>query len=329
MKISILDGHAVNPGDISWEGFKAFGSVKVFDNTPQDKVIEHIGDSEVVLTNKTPVTEAVLSACKSVKYVGVLATGYNVVDLEACNRRKIPVTNVPDYSSSSVAQGVFAHILEFTNNTGLHSQSVFSGEWIDSKDFCYWKKPLIELEGKKLGVYGFGNIGRRVCVIALAFGMDVLCFSRTREKITEYINSLPETQKQRVQSVDSDTIFKECDVISFHVPLTKETEHIINRKTLSLVKPSALIVNTARGGLADEGAVKEALVSGRLGGYCCDVVEVEPMLKDNPLLEAPNCIITPHLVWASKEARLRLLKIAENNIRSFLAGKVENQVNSF
>lgn len=329
MKISILDGHAVNPGDISWDGFKAFGSVRVFDNTPRDKITEHIGDSEIVLTNKTPVTEAVLSVCKNVKYVGVLATGYNVVDLEACNRRKIPVTNVPDYSSPSVAQGVFAHILEFTNNTGLHSRSVFSGEWIDCKDFCYWKKPLIELAGKKLGIYGFGNIGRRVCDIALAFGMNVLCFSRTREKITEYINTLPEVQKHRVQSVDSDTIFKDCDVISFHVPLTKETEHIINRKTLSLVKPSALIVNTARGGLADETAVKEALVSGKLGGYCCDVVDVEPMLKDNPLLKAPNCIITPHLVWASKEARLRLLSIAENNIRSFLSGKVENQVNSF
>lgn len=329
MKISILDGHAVNPGDISWDIFKSFGDVSVFDNTPMDKIVEHIGDSGIVLTNKTPITEKVLSECKNIKYVGVLATGYNVVDLEACSRRRIPVTNVPDYSSPSVAQGVFAHILEFTNNTGLHSQSVFSGDWVDCPDFCYWKKPLIELEGKIIGIYGFGNIGRRVCDIALAFGMEVLCFSRTKEKINAYINSLPEMLRQKVKSVEPELIFRECDIISFHVPLTKETEHIINSENLSLVKPTALIVNTARGGLADESAVKDALVSGKLGGYCCDVVEVEPMLKTNPLLQAPNCFITPHLVWASKEARLRLLNIAKKNIDSFIAGEVENQVNDF
>ena len=317
MKISILDGHAVNPGDISWDGFKVFGTVKVFDNTPQDKVIEHIGDSEVVLTNKTPVTEAVLSACKSVKYVGVLATGYNVVDLDACSKRGIIVTNVPGYSTRAVAQFVFALLLEICSHVRLHGDSVRRGDWITSPDFCYWKAPLVELDGKTLGIFGYGSIGRTVAQIAQSFGMNVLCCTRSPDKIPAGSGVFP---------VDREQLFAGSDVISLHTPLTEETENLINRQTLARMKDGVIIINTARGPLVNEADMRQALECGKVGAYGADVVCREPMATDNPLKDAPNCILTPHIAWATKEARQRLMGIAADNIAAFLQGNPVNRV---
>ncbi|MGN0728768.1 D-2-hydroxyacid dehydrogenase [Treponema sp.] len=313
MKITILDGNALNPGDLSWSVLEQFGQVNVFPRTEDSLVAERIGDSDAVLLNKINITEEILSKCPNLKYIGVQATGYNVIDLEACRKHHVTVTNVPSYSTAGVAQLVFAFISEFACRTQLHSDSVMSGDWTRSPDFCYWKVPLIELEGKKLGIFGYGSIGSRVARIAEAYGMEVIVCTRTQK---------PEIK----HPVDLSTLFNESDFISLHAPLTEKTRNIVNRTTLSLMKKTSFLINTARGPLVNEADVREFLDKGKIAGYAADVVSEEPMKKDNPLLGAPNCLITPHIAWAATETRQRLLNIVVENIRCFINGAPQNVV---
>ncbi|MCR5080581.1 MAG: D-2-hydroxyacid dehydrogenase [Treponema sp.] len=314
MRITILDGNALNPGDLSWDCIKSFGELTVYPRTPQELVAERIGDSEIILLNKINITEEVLSACPKLKYIGVMATGYNVIDLEACKKHNVVVTNVPSYSTAGVAQLVFAFISEFACHTQLHSDSVMSGDWIKCPDFCYWKTPLIELEGKTLGIYGYGSIGARVARIAKAYGMKVIVNTRTPKEEIE-------------NPVDVSTLFNESDFISLHAPLTDKTREVVNKSTLFLMKKTAYIINTARGPLINEKDVADALNSGKIAGYAADVVCQEPMSKDNPLLTAKNCIITPHIAWAATETRKRLQGVVVENIKKYLAGNPQNVVN--
>ncbi len=313
MKITILDGNALNPGDLDWTPIKKFGDLTVYPRTQQEEVADRIGDSEAILLNKINITDDILCKCPNLKYIGVQATGYNVINLEACRRHNITVTNVPSYSTAGVAQLTFAFISEFASHTQLHSDSVMAGDWIKSPDFCYWKKPLIELEGKKLGIFGYGNIGSRVASIAKAYGMTVLTCTRT--------------PKPKIENpVDFETLLKESDFITLHAPLTPETKYIINKESLSKMKHSAYLINTARGLLVNESDVAKALKSGIIAGYAADVVSEEPMIKTNPLLGAPNCIITPHIAWAATETRQRLLDIVIKNLECFLSGNPQNVV---
>lgn len=313
MKITILDGNALNPGDLDWTPIKKFGDLTVYPRTQQEEVADRIGDSEAILLNKINITDDILCKCPNLNYIGVQATGYNVIDLEACRRHNITVTNVPSYSTAGVAQLTFAFISEFASHTQLHSDSVMAGDWIKSPDFCYWKKPLIELEGKKLGIFGYGNIGSRVASIAKAYGMTVLTYTRT--------------PKPKIENpVDFETLLKESDFITLHAPLTPETKYIINKESLSKMKHSAYLINTARGLLVNESDVAKALKSGIIAGYAADVVSEEPMIKTNPLLGAPNCIITPHIAWAATETRQRLLDIVIKNLECFLSGNPQNVV---
>ncbi len=313
MKITVLDGNALNPGDLSWDSLKEFGQVKVFPRTSPDEVVERIADSEIILLNKININEEILSKCPSLKYIGVQATGYNVIDIDACKRHGITVTNVPSYSTAGVSQMVFAYILAFACRVDMHSKSVFDGEWCKSPDFCYWKAPLTELEGKTLGVFGFGHIGQKVSQIAKAFGMKVLVTTRT-------------SNPQIENPVDFDTLLKKSDFLTLHAPLTDKTREIINKESLKKMKKSAFLINTARGALVNEEDVSSALLSGQIAGYACDVLSEEPMEKDNPLLKAKNCIITPHIAWAARESRQRLLNIVIENIRAFFNGKAQNLV---
>jgi len=317
MKIVILDGYALNPGDLSWDCLRQFGSVTVYDRTPSDLAAERIGDAEIVLTNKTPITEELLTLCPGVRLICVLATGYNVVDCEAARRRGIPVCNVPAYGTNSVAQFTFALLLEICNRVGLHSDSVHNGEWINSPDFCYWKTPQVELAGKTLGIIGFGRIGRAVGTIAKAMGMEVIAYNRSRhpegEAIAEY--------------VELDALLQRADIISLHCPLTAENTGLINRNTITKMKDGAILLNTARGPLLNEADVAAALQSGKLRAAAVDVVTQEPILNDNPLLTAPNCIITPHMAWSPIESRQRILDCTVASISGFLAGKPVNTVN--
>ena len=313
MKITILDGHAVNPGDLSWGRFSELAEVTVYERTPSELVINRIGDSDAIFLNKINITEDILSACPNLKYIGVLATGYNVIDLEACRKRGITVTNIPAYSTDSVAQHVFAFILHFTNHVALHNQSVQSGDWQRCPDFCYWNAPLAELAGKTLGIFGYGNIGKKVSQIARAFGMKVICTTRTPKE------GMP-------TAVTFGELLRQSDFVSLHAPLTPQTTHIINRESLSLMKKSAYLINTARGGFIVEKDLAEALEKGKIAGYAADVLESEPMAADCPLFHAKNCIITPHIAWAPLETRARLQEIAFNNLKSWLDGKVINVV---
>ena len=313
MKITILDGHAVNPGDLSWGRFSELAEVTVYERTPSELVINRIGDSDAIFLNKINITEEILSHCPNLKYIGVLATGYNVVDLEACRKRGITVTNIPAYSTDSVAQHVFAFILHFTNLVALHNQSVQSGDWQRCPDFCYWKAPLTELAGKTLGIFGYGNIGKKVSQIAKAFGMKVICTTRTQKP------DMPE-------SVTFEELLKRSDFISLHAPLTPQTTHIINKESLSMMKKSAYLINTARGGFIVEKDLAEALEKGLIAGYAADVLESEPMAADYPLFHAKNCIITPHIAWAPLETRARLQQIAYDNLKGWIEGKAINIV---
>ena len=319
MKIVILDGRALNPGDLSWDFLKQFGEVIYYDRTDSEQdTIARMQNAEIVLLNKIPITENVLSKCPTVKLICVLATGYDVVDTVAAKQHGVLVCNVPAYGTNAVAQFTFALLLELCHRVGAHSQSVFRGDWAKSKDFCYWLTPQKELAGKTIGIIGFGKIGQRVAKIASAFGMNVLAFSRTvypgLEAICRYV-SLNE-------------LLMQSDVISLHSPLTPKTEKIINFETLAKMKAGALLINTARGGLVDEYALSAALATGKLAGYAGDVVTVEPILPENPLLNAPNCILTPHMAWAPTESRQRILNIVEENIRKYLAGSPVNVVNN-
>lgn len=319
MKIVVLDGHAVNPGDLSWEGFRALGDVRVYDHTAPAETVRHIGGADMVLTNKTVISAQVMASCPKIRYIGVLATGYNVVDLAEAARRGIAVTNIPAYSTRSVAQFTFALLLELCHHVGEHSRSVHEGGWSVCPDFCYWITPQLALEGKTLGIYGFGQIGRAVAAIAPAFGMKVLAYSRHPD---------PALETENLRFTDASTLFTQSDVISLHCPLTEETRHLINRDTLAKMKPGALLINTARGPLIREADLRDALVSGRLAGAAVDVADSEPLPAASPLLEAPNCVITPHIAWAPLETRRRLLDIAVRNAEAFLNGVRLNRVES-
>ena len=313
MKIVILDGNALNPGDLSWKPLEQFGTVTVYPRTCQEDVTARIGDSDIVLLNKINITEEILLHCPNLKYIGVQATGYNVIDLEACRRHNVTVTNVPSYSTAGVAQLVFAFISEFACHVQLHSDSVMAGDWVKSPDFCYWKTPLMETDGKTIGIFGYGSIGSRVAKIAEAYGMNVQVCTRTPK---------PEIKKP----VDFETLLKTSDIVTLHAPLTPQTKEIINEKTLSLMKRNSILINTARGALVDEAAVRKALENGTIAGYAADVVSCEPMSKDSPLLNAPNCLITPHIAWAAVETRQRLLSIVVSNVKAFLDGTPQNVV---
>ena len=318
MKIVILDATALNPGDLSYDCINQFGDVTSYDRTDGEALtIERIGDNEIILVNKVPITETVLAACPNIKLICVQATGYNIVDVEACARRGIPVTNVPSYGTAAVAQFTIALMLELCHRIGLHNHSVHQGDWTRSTNFCYWLTPQMELEGKTLGIVGFGRIGQAVGKLAKAFGMHVLAYNRSQcdegWAIADY--------------VDLDTLFRESDFISLHCPQTAETVNLINKETIAKMKDGAMLINTARGGLVDERALVEALESGKLRGAAVDVVSQEPMKADNPLLATRKCIITPHIAWAPVESRQRLLDCVVENIRAFLDGKPQNVVN--
>lgn len=314
MKVTILDGNAVNPGDLNWDDFGSIADISVYPRTPKELLIERIGDSDAILLNKINITEDILQACPNLKYIGVLATGYNVIDLEATRKHNIIVTNIPSYSTNAVAQHVFSFITYFTNHVAAHNISVQNGDWIRCPDFCYWNNSLYELSGKTLGIFGYGNIGKQVAKIGDAFGMKVICTTRTKKE------NMPE-------SVTFDELLRRSDFLSLHAPLTSDTADIINKETLLKMKNTAYLINTARGGFVVEEDLADCLKSGVIAGYAADVVREEPMQKDNPLLNIPNCIITPHIAWAPKETRIRLKEIAINNFKSWLAGSPVNVVN--
>lgn len=322
MKIVVLDGYVLNPGDISWAGFEEIGEVTVYDRSEPETVVERIGDAEVILTNKTVIDRGVIEKCHGLKYIGVNATGYNVVDVAAAKEAGIVVTNVPAYGTDAVAQFTFALMLELCNKVGLHSRSVASGDWIRTEDFSYNLAPLIDIKGKTLGIIGFGSIGSRVAQIAMAFGMNVLVNSRTEKPLPE----VPYISGSRISWADRETVLKEADIITLHCPLFPETERLINRESIAMMKDGAMLINTARGGLIAEQDLADALNSGKLAGAALDVVDKEPMAADNPLISAKNVIITPHIAWASVEARERLMGIAVENLKAYLAGNPCNVV---
>ena len=312
-----MDGKGVNPGDMSWKQIQQFGELIVYERTASEEIIDHVGDAEIVLTNKTVFDEDTIAKLKNVKYIGVLATGYNVVDLKAASKRGIVVTNIPAYSTDSVAQMTFAHILNVTNHVDHYARASRDGEWSRCPDFCYWDKPLVELAGKTIGIIGLGNIGMKVANIALNFGMNVIA----------YTSKEPKEIPNGINKASIDNILSDSDIISLHCPLTKQTRELINKDSIAKMKRSVIVVNTGRGPLVNEEDVANALHKGLIGAYCADVMCSEPPSADNPLFVEQNAYITPHVAWASKEARIRLMDIAEKNIHSFLSGKPINVVN--
>ena len=316
MKIVILDGYTANPGDLSWDELKTMGELTVYDRTSKSETVERAAEADIVLTNKVIIGRQEMDQLPRLKYIGVLATGYNVVDIEAAHQRGITVTNVPAYSTESVAQMVFAHLLTVTNRTEHYAQENRQGRWTANKDFCYWDFPHMELAGKSFGIVGLGNIGQRVAAIAHAFGMKVCAYtSKSAEQLPDYVQKLPLTD-----------ILSACDIVSLHCPLTPATHHLINRQMLQQMKPSAILINTGRGPLVDDQAVADALAEGKLAAFCADVLTEEPPKATNPLLKQPNAYITPHIAWASTEARVRLLAVAISNVRSFVTGHPQNIV---
>ena len=319
MKIVILDGWALNPGDLSYDCLRQFGELTIYDRTDSEaEAIERIADSEIVLVNKVHITESLLEACPNIRLVGVQATGYNVVDCEACARRGIPVTNVPTYGTDAVAQFTMALILELCHRVGLHNHNVQTGGWVKASCFTYWLTPQMELVDKTIGIIGFGAIGKAVGRLAKAFGMNVIAYNRSQS----------EEGRQIAEYVDLDTLLASSDIVSLHCPLFPETEKIINADSISKMKDGAMLINTSRGPLVDEQALADALNSGKLRSAAVDVVCQEPMNADCPLLGCKNCIITPHMAWAPVESRQRLLDTVVDNIRAFLDGKPQNVVNN-
>lgn len=316
MNIVILDAYTANPGDLSWGSLKELGEVTVYERTRREEIAGRAADADIVLTNKVVMDREMMALLPRLKYIGVLATGYNVVDIEAARERDIIVTNVPAYSTESVAQTVFAHLLTVTNRTEHYAQQNRLGRWAENRDFCYWDTELTELAGKTMGIVGLGHIGRRVAEIALAFGMQVKAM--TSKKAEE----LP----AGIQKAELQSLLASADVVSLHCPLTEGTKHLIHRETLRLMKPSAILINTGRGPLVDDEALAEALNEGRLRAYCADVVTEEPPKADHPLLHAPNAFITPHIAWATVEARKRLLQTAIGNVEAFVNGHPVNLV---
>ncbi len=316
MKIVILDAYAANPGDLSWDEFAALGELTVYDRTAQEDAAARIGDAEIVFINKVRLTDEIFAACPNLKLVSILATGYNIVDLAAAKRRGITVCNVPGYSTRAVVQMTFALLLEICQQVGLHSGAVHTGRWQTCPDFCFWDRPLIELDGKTMGIVGYGAIGSAVGTVAQALGMKLLVTARHERPVPEGARfvSLPE-------------LLAQSDVVSLHCPQTAENARMIDAGALAQMKDGAILLNTARGGLLDEQAVADALRSGKLLAAGMDVVSAEPIRADNPLLTAPNCFLTPHIAWAPLETRRRLQAISAENLRAFLAGKPQNVVN--
>lgn len=318
MKIVILDGFTENPGDLSWDGFRNLGELTVYDRTPDDfdTIVKRIGNNQAVIVNKVKITKEILDACPNIEYIGVLATGFNVVDTVAAAERGIPVCNVPTYGTAAVAQFTFALILESCHHVGHHSDAVKQGRWTNSKDFCFWDYPLTELKGKTLGLVGYGRIGRTVGTIANAFGMHVIVYDKIMSldsEIAEY--------------ADLAELYSRADIVSLHCPLTKDNEKMLDKNAFDMMKDGVIVINTSRGGLIDEQALKDALDSGKVSFAAVDVVSEEPIKPDNPLLRADNCIITPHIAWASKESRKRLMDTAVMNLLSYLDGEPINVVN--
>ena len=316
MNIVVLDGFTLNPGDLSWDEFKSLGACVIYDRTLPDQVLARTGTAEIILSNKTVLTRDHIHQLPQLKYIGVLATGTNVVDLVAARERNIPVANVPAYGTKSVAQATFALLLELAHRTGHHAQTVRDGKWTSGKEWCYWDFPLVELDGLTMGIVGFGRIGRTVAELAQAFGLNVVAHNPSAKSGPPF-----------VRFVDLETLFHESDVVSLHCPLTPDTKNLVNAERLALMKPTAFLLNTSRGLLVDEQALADALNADRIAGAGLDVLSEEPPPASNPLLRAMNCIITPHNAWATRAARARLMRIAVENVRAFLAGKPQNVVN--
>ena len=319
MKIIVLDGYTLNPGDLKWDELQALGDLEVYDRTSKDKIVERIGDAEIIFTNKTPISKETMDLCPNLKYIGVLATGFDAVDLEAADRKSIYVSNIPSYGTNSVAQFTVALLLELCHHVGSHSQAVHRGEWTNNPDWSFWNHPLIELDGKTLGVIGFGRIGQKTAEICQAMGMKVLAYSNRRRE---------ELETETLRYVGLDELLANSDVISLHTPLTEDTEGIINKETIGKMKDGVMIINTARGGLIVEEDLAEALDSGKVAGSASDVVSTEPIKMDNPLLHAKNALITPHIAWAPRESRARIISMAGDNLNSYLKGNPKNIVNN-
>lgn len=319
MKMVILDAYTENPGDLSWDSLKQFGELTIYDRTPDDdnEIIRRIGDADIVLTNKTPLRARVFESCPNLRYVSVLATGYNVVDIDKARELGIPVSNVPAYGTDAVAQFAIALLLEVCHHVAHHSQAVHEGKWAANPDWCFWDYPLIELAGKTLGIIGFGRIGQATARIAKALGMRVIAQSRTQR----------EEAKALAEYVDLDTLFAESDVIALHCPLFPETEGIINKENIAKMKDGVIIINNSRGQLVVEQDLADALNSGKVYAAGLDVVSTEPIKSDNPLLGAKNCLITPHISWAPKESRQRIMDTTTENLRSFIEGTPQNVIN--
>ena len=317
MKIVILDGYTENPGDLSWNGFEKIGELTVYDRTPADKIGERIGGAEIVITNKTPVSKVTLDACPNVKYIGVLATGYNIVDVDAAKDKGVLVTNIPTYGTDAVGQFAIALLLEICHHIGRHDEAVHAGRWENNDDWCFWDYPLIELAGKTMGIIGFGRIGQTTGRIAKALGMKVIAFDEHQS----------DSGKALAEYVSLDRLFAESDVISLHCPLFPATEGIINKNSIAKMKDGVIILNNSRGPLIVEQDLADALNNGKVYAAGIDVVSSEPIKSDNPLLKAENCIITPHISWAPKESRKRLMDVAVGNLQAFVDGKPVNVVN--
>lgn len=320
MKMVVLDGFTLNPGDLSWEGLKQFGDLKIYDRIDLNPktVIDAIGDADVVFTNKVPIPKEVLEQAPNLKYIGVLATGYNIIDVEKAKELGMLVTNVPTYGTIGVAQFTMALLLEMCHHIGDHSNAVFRGEWAKSVDFCFWNTPLIELDGKTIGIIGFGRIGQATAKIAQAFGLNVLAFNRSKDASLE---------TKTCRYVELDELFKNADIISLHCPLSETTKGIINKQNIAKMKKGVMLINTSRGGLIVEEDLKDALNSGKVAMAAVDVVSSEPIKENNPLLEAKNCIITPHIAWAPIESRNRMMTTTVDNLKAYVNGKPKNVVN--
>ena len=316
MKIVVLDGYGLNPGDLSWEGMQALGELTVYDRTAPAELLERSADAEVLVTNKTVITAEDMAALPDLKYIGVLATGYNIIDVKAAKERGIVVTNIPAYSTDSVAQMVFAQILNITQRVGHYAYANRHGRWANNPDFCYWDTNLTELHGKKMGIIGLGNTGKATARIAAAFGMQVCAYT------SKPLSELPEG----IRKMELDEIFRECDIVSLHCPLTPDTKELVNAKRLAAMKPTAILINTGRGPLVNEQDLADALNRGVIAAAGLDVLSSEPPLYTNPLLTANNCFITPHIAWATKEARVRLMDIAVENLKGYVKGEIVNNV---
>ena len=314
MKITLVDAHTANPGDLSWDAIEALGEVSCYPRSNQEEVLERCADAEVILSNKVPLNADTLAQLPNLKYIGVTATGYNIIDVYAARERGIAVTNIPAYGTETVAQACFALVLELCNHVGLHADAVTNGEWNASPDFCFWHKPLTELSGLNFGLIGYGAIAQATARIARAFNLNILVHTRTAR------------DEANTRFVDKETLFKESDIVSLHCPLTPETEQIVNEAMLGLMKPSAFLINTSRGPLVDEHALAKALYEKRIAGAGLDVLSTEPPSADNPLLMAPNCYITPHIAWATQAARSRVISMAAENLQAFIKGERLNRV---